>query len=43
MVDQGPARVSNMENIHREVQMYAMKPQIGSPQNHYENPFKIIY
>ena len=43
MVDQGADRVSNMENIHREVQMYAMKPHIGSSQNHPENPFKLIY
>ena len=43
MVAQGVARVSNMENIHREVQIYAMKPQIGSSHNHPENPFKLIY
>ena len=43
MVAQGAARVSNMENIHRGVQMYAMKPQIGSSQNHLKNPFKLIY
>ena len=43
MVAQGAARVFNMENIHREVQIYAMKHQIGSSQNHPENPFKLIY
>ena len=43
MLAQGAACVSNMENIHREVQMHAMKPQIGSYQNHPENPFKVIY
>ena len=43
MVAQGAASVSNMENIHREVQMYAMKPHIGSSQNYPENPFKMIY
>ena len=43
MVDQGAARVFNTENIHREVQMYAMNPNIGSSQNHPENPFKLIY
>ena len=43
MVTQGAARVSNMENIHREGQMYTMKPQILPFQNHPENPFKMIY
>ena len=43
MVAQGTARVSKMENIHREVQMYEMKPQIGSYQNHPENSSKLIY
>ena len=43
MVTQGAARVSNMENIHREVQMYTMKPHISSSQNHPENTFKLIY
>ena len=43
MVVQGAARVSKMENIHKEVQMYAIKPQIGSSQNHLENTFKLIY
>ena len=43
MVAQGAAHVSNVENIHREVQMYAMKPQTGSSQNHPENLFKLIY
>ena len=43
MATQGTARVSNMENIHRVVQMYAMKPHIGSSQNHPENPVKLIY
>ena len=32
-----------LENIHREVQMYATKPKIGSSQKHTENPFKMIY
>ena len=43
MVAQGAARVSNMENNHRQVQMYALKPQISLSQNHPENPFKLIY
>ena len=43
MVAQGAARVSNMENIHREVQMHATKTHIGSSQNHPKNPFKLIY
>ena len=43
MVAQGAARDSNTENIHREVQMYAMQHQIGSSQNHRENPFRLIY
>ena len=43
MVAQGAARVFNTENIHREVQMYAMKPQTGSSHNHPENTFKLIY
>ena len=43
MVAQGAARVSNMKNIHKEVQMYAIKPQICSSQDHPENPFKMIY
>ena len=42
MVVQGAVRVSNVDNIHREVQMYATKPQIGSSQNYPENPFKLI-
>ena len=43
MVAQGADHVSNMENIHREVQMYVMKHQIVSSQNHPKNPFKLIY
>ena len=43
MVAQGAARVSNMENIHTKVQMYAIKTQIVSSQNYPENSFKLIY